>query len=276
MQDHYIDINGVQTRYWRAGDGGTPVVMLHGIASSVEDWAPTIPALADGRATYALDLLGCGRTDKPAEQSFSPQEMVDHVLGFLDAMGIEQADLIGWSMGGRMALDLAGQAPDRVRRIILVAPAGVGPDTIINMRLAAVPGLGEVLTKPSMFGLRMLVKAATFDKASVTDEVVAERLQFAKLPGAQAAFLKQLRAFVGFRGFLPGPMRRLQAVLSAIDAPTLAIWGRQDAFVPHTHAEILLQQMPDCRAEVIEECGHLPQSEQPERFNTLVSGFLSG
>lgn len=96
----------------------------------------------------------------------------------------------------------------------------------------------------------------------------------ARLPGAQTVFLKQLRSFVGLGGFRDGPRQDVLSWLPAISVPTLAIWGRQDRFVPPAHADVLADAMTDCRVAYIDACGHVPQFEHPEIYNRLVVDFL--
>ncbi len=275
MDDAFVTVDGLRTRYWTAGNSGSAVVLLHGIGSSVEDWAPTIPALSASHKVYALDLAGCGLSDKPADFSYSPEAMRNHVLGFMDALGIESADIIGWSMGGRIAFDIASREPDRVRRLVLTAPAGIGQKTIFNFRVATLPFLGKILTRPSKFGIRMLMNLAVADSSVISEEDIQLRLSMGKMPGAQTAFLKQLRTFVGGSGFLDAPRKELLSRAGNIAAPTLAIWGNQDKFVPPAHAEILADNLGTFRAEFIDNCGHFPQVEHPQSYNALVAEFLA-
>jgi len=105
-----IDIAGIRTRVTRAGDHGPPLVLIHGIASSIEDWETNIPALARTHRVFALDLVGCGLSDKPPGHDYSLRSLAEFVLAFMSQAGIEAAHLAGFSMGGRLALDCASLA----------------------------------------------------------------------------------------------------------------------------------------------------------------------
>lgn len=275
FEDQYIEIAGQSTRYWQAGEGGVPLVLLHGIASSVEDWEEVVQELSRDRSVYALDLLGCGLSAKPADGTFDPETMWRHVLGFLDAMSLTQVDVNGWSMGGRIALELSAAVPERVRKIVLTAPAGIGADTIINFRLASLPVVGELLTKPNAFGMKLLMKEALFDHSLITDELIEARLMMAKQPGAQQAFLKQLRSFVALGGFAVGPRQALVGKLGGITQPTLAIWGNQDKFVSIRHAEVLRDKLADFDLFPLEGCGHIPHAEHLTAYVEKLHRFLS-
>ena len=274
--DQFADVSGVRTRFWQAGSSGPPVVLIHGIASSVEDWEANIDVLAQGHRVFVLDLVGCGLSDKPGGHDYALRSLAQFVLDFMTAQGIDAAHVMGFSMGGRLALECAHLAPERVLSLVLLAPAAIGPDTIINFRLASVKGLGELLTRPSRFGMRMLMHAAFSDPSKVTPAMVEDRLRLAKLPGAHAAFLTTLRGMVRFAGFHPEIISEVQSWLPSIRAPTLVIWGLQDRFLSSRHAEILRQRLPNCTIKFYENCGHLPLIEQAERFNTDAAAFLAG
>jgi pimeloyl-ACP methyl ester carboxylesterase len=274
--DRYAEVAGVRTRFWQAGHDGQAVVLIHGIACSVEDWEANIGALAQSHRVFALDLVGCGLSDKPGGQDYSLRALARFVLDFMSAIGIDAAHLMGFSMGGRLALECAHMAPERVRSLVLLAPAAIGPDTIINFRLASVKGLGELLTRPSRFGMRMLMRAAFSDPSKISADMLEDRLRRAKLPGAQAAFLIMLRGMVRLGGFHPTIISEVQSWLPSIRKPVLVIWGLQDRFVSSRHAEILRERLPDCTVKLYENCGHLPGIEQAGRLNADATAFLAG
>lgn len=274
FEDRYAVVDGIRTRYWQAGNDGPAVILIHGIASSVEDWKDNLSVLAQGFRVFALDLAGCGRSDKPAGRDYSLNGLAKFMLAFLDCLQIETAHLCGFSMGGRIALECAHIAPDRVRSLVLSAPAAIGPDTIINFRIATLKGIGEFLTSPSRFGMRQLMRTAYADPAKVTEAMVDERVELGRLPGTQAAFLVMLRGMIRLSGFHPEIIADVQSWLPVIGHPTLVIWGKQDKFLPHRHAEILERLMPDCRVKVYSNSGHLNQAEQKETFNLDVIEFL--
>jgi pimeloyl-ACP methyl ester carboxylesterase len=274
-QDQFIQIGPVKTRYWQAGTRGSAVVLLHGIGCSVLEWAHNIEALAARHRVFALDLLGFGLTDKPAGETYDLRRHARFVLDFLAALGIARAHLAGNSLGGRLALECAIGEPGRVASLLLVDPAGVGGrETLLEFRLATVPVLGELLTRPNPLGTRMLWNKAFANPAPfVTDQLVRTKVALARQPGAQPAFLKTLRSFVGVRGFRPEPIAALHAALPSVTAPTLVVWGRDDRFVPPSHAEVLLRRMPGAELQLWEGCGHAPQIECAERFNATALAF---
>ena len=272
--DRYIDAGGICTRYREAGRGGVPLVMLHGLSGSLEDWGGAVTTLSRHRRVVAFDLLGCGRTAKPREASYAPDEMRDHALAVLDALGLERVDLNGWSMGGRIALELAHAEPGRIDRLVLTAPAGIGPDSIVSLRGSPLPVLREVTTRPAIAGFRILRNALRQDRGAETLRLVGRRVGMAADRRARAAFAAQLRSFMGAKGFLAEPRHALLARLGDIVTPTCAIWGRRDMFVPAAHATILKKRMPNCEIVLLDGCGHMPQLEEPEAYIAAIDRFL--
>lgn len=249
-------------------------MLLHGISCSVLEWEHNIAALAQDHCVIALDLLGCGLSDKPLDVSYDMESQSRFVFDFMDAMGLSTVSLVGNSMGGRIAIECAAMQPERINAIALSAPAGVGVDTLFNFRLASIPWLGELLTKPSMFGLGMIWKMAFHDKSFVTQKLVAEKLAMAQQPNAQAVFLTTLRSLLGFGGFHEAPRQAFLERIAQIRCPSLIIWGQQDQFLPVTHVKLLQTLLPHARYELVDQCGHVPMTEISDRFNQMVLDFL--
>lgn len=275
FDDRYVRVGNINTRYWQAGAAGTAVILLHGIACSVLEWQKNIEALAARHQVYAIDLVGSGLSDKPRDEDYSLRRLAQFVLEFMITQKIDRAHLVGNSLGGRLAIECALIAPERLLSIALIAPAGVGRKAMINFRLASLPVLGELLTTANRAGLKMLWRLAFYDQSLVTPEFVETKYQLAKQPGAQAAFLKTLRGFVGFRGFPAKQVTDLQTAMQTINTPTQVIWGRQDKALPFDQASIVSRYIPKVKAQVFNHCGHMPQFELPERVNPLLLGFWS-
>jgi pimeloyl-ACP methyl ester carboxylesterase len=275
LKDQYAKIGSARTRFWQAGEQGSAVLLLHGIGCSVLEWERNVAALSSRHRVFAVDLLGFGLTDKPTDEAYSLARLAQFTLDFLADRGIAQAHLAGNSLGGRLALECARIAPERVSSMVLVDPAGIDRrGTLLEFRLATIPLLGEVLTRPSVSGTRMLWRKAVADPVPVvTEAMVNTKLKLARLPGAHAAFLKTLRSFVDVAGFKPALVDELQAALPGIAAPTLVIWGRQDQFIDVAHAEVLRRLLPDVEVQIWDQCGHAPQIEMPDRFNEAALAF---
>jgi 4,5:9,10-diseco-3-hydroxy-5,9,17-trioxoandrosta-1(10),2-diene-4-oate hydrolase len=252
------------------------VILIHGIGSSLEDWAFNINALAEKHRVYAIDLVGFGRSDKP-EPSYSPEysSFARFVNDFMVAQRIEHASLVGNSMGGAVSLQFAIQFPEKLEKLVLVNSAGLGKEFSPALRICTLTRIGELLIQPGRKGIARSLKALVYDKTLVTDEQVESQCQLASLPGWQEYFLSTLRNVVSFRGQRSDVIRPIIDNLSSITTPTLIIWGQQDEMIPVAHAQIAKERIPNAELHIFDCCGHVPPKEHPEEFNNLVLQFLA-
>jgi pimeloyl-ACP methyl ester carboxylesterase len=273
-QDQYIKVGTINTRFWVSGEKGTPVILVHGLGGSIENFVRNIDALAQRHRVYALDLKGFGRTDKtPVPRDFD--ELVKFVSDFMEVQHIDKASLVGNSLGGGLVLLFAIQYPKKVEKLVLVDNAGMGSDVIVDFILLSLPVLGELLYRPSPKAGAGLWRKIVFDASLVTEELVEQTCKMAILPGASKAMLATLRAGIGIRGQRANLTRPLLDSAAKIAAPTLIIWGKQDRIIPVAHAHIAAQTIPHSRLQIFERCGHMPQLECPDEFNSLVLEFLA-
>jgi 4,5:9,10-diseco-3-hydroxy-5,9,17-trioxoandrosta-1(10),2-diene-4-oate hydrolase len=278
MEDRWCDVGGVRTRYWSEGPGEgaphEPLVLLHPHAAFLEHWSPNFRSLAETRRCIALDMIGCGRTDKP-NAPYTLEHMTDFLRDFLDALGIARADLLGHSLGGAIALRFALRAPERVNRLVLVASAGLGPR--IHPLLAAmnVPLLGELMAIPTRMGLRRFFQICMQDASIVTDEQLDLAVEIHRLPGAQRAALRVVRGHTfTTRGLRPEVLDAVANRLGDIRAPTFIVWGRNDRIADVRYGEAAAKRIAGARLHIFESCGHLPTLERASEFNSLVNEFL--
>ena len=273
-QVQYTKVGQINTRFWALGDEGSTVLLIHGIGGSLEDWMLNANALARHNRVYALDLVGSGHSDKPSV-SYSFSYLAQFVNDFMEAQNIDRASLIGHSLGGGVTLQFTIQFPDKVDKLVLVNSAGLGKEASIFFRLPTLPILGELLTRPSRKGTANLLKACVHDPAVVTDELIELGYSLAVLPGAQNAFLSTVRSLGNFRGIRKDVLRSIVDNLDTITAPTLVFWGQQDRILPVAHAYIAEKRIPNARLHIFNPCGHCPQLERPEEFNSKVLKFLA-
>lgn len=261
-------IEGLRVRYVRAGTG-PPVVLIHGLASSLYTWKDVLPPLACDHEVVAVDLPGFGGSDQPAVLSAEAYPAV--VRGLMDRLAIARATVVGHSLGGAVAVMLAAGNPERVERLALVAPAGFNlarSELPWLLRAAAWPPLGALLERiPARRALlRLGLTQVFFDDTLVTDERVEEYWAPLARPGA----VRALRALIGSR---EGLALRFPALAKQVHASTLLIWGRQDAWIPVAQAEHFLAAIGGSRAVVLDACGHMPQEEHPEEVVRLLLGL---
>lgn len=274
MQDQYVKVGNINTRFWTLGDEGASVILIHGLGGSVENWMFNINALAQRHRVYAIDLAGFGRSDKTQTLS-SFSQGAQFVNDFMEVQHINKASLVGNSMGGGVTLQFAIQFPDRIEKMVLVDSAGLGKELHLLLRLGSLPLIGELLTKPSRKGTVRFLKACVYDPAMLTDELIELVYQLVSLPGAQKSFLSCLRSSVNFLGLRAGTVRSIVDNLTTIATPTLIIWGKQDRILPIAHAYVAKEKIPNAKLHILDPCGHIPQMERPEDFNTLLLEFLA-
>ncbi|NKY33648.1 alpha/beta fold hydrolase [Nocardia speluncae] len=260
-------VNGARTRALRAGEGEA-VVMLHGTSGHLEAFVRNVPAFSEHFAVHALDMLGHGYTDNPGGDLRIPR-YVQHVLDYLDSRGIEKAHFIGESLGGWVSGRLAADHPDRVGRLVLVAPGGTvaNPQVMERIRTstkAAVASDDRALT-------RQRLELLMHDSANVSEELVDVRHTIYHRP--------QFVAGIDHLLCLQNMDNRVEDLLSPeqmarITAPTLIIWGAQNPFGDVPEAQRMRESIPGSNLEIFPECGHWPQHEHSQRFNELALKFL--
>ena len=272
--DQYINVKGVNTRYWTAGDKGPILLLLHGFGASVEIWQYNVEPLAKFYRVYAIDLVGFGRTDKH-EGLYTPPFMVDFINDALTALNLEKVTLIGLSMGGGLSILYTLSFPQKVDKLVLVDSAGLGKEVIFSMRLMSLPYLGELITKPSRKMAYLFFKPAVLNPAQLKGQFTDIYYELFSLPGAQTAMLKVIRSGCNIFGIKKDVLNETLMNLHRITSSTLIIWGKQDAILPLTQAYYAKEKISNSKLHVIEQCGHMPNFEKPDEFNQVVLDFLS-
>lgn len=259
------------TNYHERGEaqsGACPAILIHGSGPGVSAWANwrlNIDALADGRRVLAPDMAGFGFSARPENARYGKDLWVRHLLGFMDALGIAQADIVGNSFGGGLALAFAIRYPERVRRMVLMGSVGVS--------FPLTPGLDTCWGyTPSIANMRALLDIFAFDRSLVTDELAELRYRASIQPGFQESFASMF----------PAPRQNgIEALASdekdiaRIRQRALVIHGREDKVIPLAASERLFRLLPDAELHVFGRCGHWTQIEHRERFNLIVRNFLS-
>lgn len=254
-----IQAAGHRTYYYDLGSG-TPVVLLHGSGPGVSaagNWSTVIPALARNFRVLAPDIAGYGLTEFKADSSYDMRLWVAHLIGFLDAVSVEKAILVGNSFGGALSLAASVYAPDRVAGLLLLGtPAGEFPMS---------EGLRSGwFYEPSEANMREALLRFPFDPSIVTDEMVAQRHTLSARPGAQEAFRRLIPKPTGAPDeVVRGPSA---GFLAKVAVPTLVVHGREDNVVPPQAAHFASTHIPEADLRVYSRCGHWVQLERPDDF----------
>jgi 2-hydroxymuconate-semialdehyde hydrolase/2-hydroxy-6-oxo-octa-2,4-dienoate hydrolase len=261
-----IQTGEITTAYLEAGSGD-PVLMLHGSGpgmSGTANWQYNIGPLAEKFHVLAPDIVGFGATERPDDIAYSLRTWTDHVWAFLDAHDIEKTAIIGNSLGGRIALQMATDRPERISRMVLMGSPGVG--------MSLTEGLQALRAyEPSQDAMRALLRNYfAVDPTLITDELVAIRYEASVADGAYEAY----RAMFFDPRHKGSELGITEDEVRAITTPALLVHGREDKVVPLSVSVTMLGLLPNADLHVFSHCGHWTQIERADEFSTLVSDYL--
>jgi pimeloyl-ACP methyl ester carboxylesterase len=259
VESRNIQVEGFRVHYLAEGPASGPVVVLvHGLGGRAEDWRNLAPFLARaGFRVYMPDLLGYGRSQQPANFSYSVRDESEVVVGFLDVMGLKQVELGGWSMGGWVAELIAANHPERVSRLMLFDAAGLNVKPLWNTALF------------------------TPDSAAQLDQLDALLMPVApRVPPFLARDIVRISRRDGWV-----IQRALASMYTAQDVtdrllpelkmPTLLVWGALDQIIPLDQAQTMHRLIPQSQLEVFPGCGHLAPLQCASAIGPKVIAFAS-
>jgi pimeloyl-ACP methyl ester carboxylesterase len=275
MQLRHVRLHGHDVGYRMAGEGPV-VVLIHGMAGSSRTWRDVMPLLAQGHTVVAPDLLGHGESAKP---------LGDYSLGayasglrdlLMGVLGIESATLVGQSLGGGVAMQLAYQHPELCERLVLVGSGGLGREVSWLLRLLTLPGAEYLmpLLFPRFARERGDRVAAFLHGRGLRAPHLAEMWRaYASLtePESRQAFVRTLRAVIGPAGQTVSAADRLYL---AEGVPTLIVWGDRDDIIPVAHAYHAQELIPGSQLAIFEGAGHFLHAEEPGRFARVLEEFV--
>ena len=270
-----VTLHGRPVSYVLTGSGPL-LLLIHGIAGSVENWQEVIEPLAQRHTVLAASLPGHGRS-APGSGDYSLGALAAGLRDLLFALGYERATLVGHSLGGGIAMQFAYQFPEVTERLVLVSSGGLGPEVSPILRAAALPGAELFIGVTAAVGATVgskLARAFGVVGLRPTPDVAEIARGYASLVDRdrRMAFLATLRGVVDTGGQRVNAEDRLYL---AEGMPVLIIWGAHDPIIPVRHAETAHKAIPGSRLEVFENVGHLPQLQVPGRFVTSLERFIA-
>jgi 4,5:9,10-diseco-3-hydroxy-5,9,17-trioxoandrosta-1(10),2-diene-4-oate hydrolase len=265
-----VSVDGLRLRCWDEGSG-PPVILIHGIGASLEYWLYTVPALAQHHRVVAVDLPGCGFSERGPKLP-TLEEVADLIVDLQDALGFERASLIGNSLGGLVALETALRHPDRIDRLILSNSAGLGREINFFWRLTAIRPVGRFMIEANRLAARRGWRNLFYNPRGEPD-IVARCEKWVARPDLVDTIVGAAKSGLTLRGQRPDVIRLNR--LRGLRVPTLIVWGREDWVIPVAHAERAYRLIPNARLEIFENCGHCPHLERPLDFNRLAEEFLA-
>lgn len=271
----HVPIHGHDVRYRRGGEGEV-VLLIHGLAGSSRTWRGVQPELAAGYDVIAPDLLGHGESAKPMGD-YSLGAFASGLRDFLAALDVPSATIVGHSFGGGVAMQLAYQHPEMCDRLVLVGSGGLGREVSWLLRLVTLPAAEHVmpLVCPRIVADRGDDVGRALAGVGFSIPRVAEMWRsYASLAGAadRKAFVRTIRGVIEPGGQTVNALDRLYL---AAHLPTLIVWGDRDGIIPVSHAHTAHEAIPGSHLAILDEVGHFPHVEAPDRFLEVLREFLA-
>jgi len=266
-------LSGSAALHYNEAGTGPVFIMLHGSGPGVSGWSNfkgNLPVFARSFRTIVPDMPGFGRSPLSELNRRYPEVAASAILHLMDELDIRTTHLLGNSMGGAVAMQLALDAPTRVDRMVLMGPPGVN---VVGTAISeGGRRLNEFLAAPSRAGMAAWIETMVADPALVTDELIDERMEMAMQPGvtetARAIFANLVDP--RFRDVPP-----LWTQTNRIRQRTLVTWGRDDRMVPFENGLLPFRRMPNAELHVFSRCGHWAQVERKDDFERVAQEFLS-
>lgn len=257
----FIDVDGFRVRYARKGDGPQTVLFIHGFGGDLDNWLFNLDPLADAYTVVALDLPAHGQTS-PRLAGTTLAEMAGFVGRFMDEAGIASAHVVGHSMGGGIAAQLAVDAPQRVLSVALVSPAGLGEE--VNSDYT-----GGFVSAQSRRELKPVIELLFANADLVSRQLLDDLLRYKRLDGVPEAL-----AALGGSLFANGRQREQPGLrLADSGKRTLVVWGARDQIIPSSHAA---HAPAGATVKIFDDAGHMSQMEKAGDFNALLRRHLQG
>lgn len=260
MQEKYVKVGEYKIRYLEQGGSDGNVVLVHGLGASAERWAGVIPCLGKKYRVIAPDLIGYGGSDKPSVD-YTPEFFTKFIFDFLDALGISKTSMVGSSLGGQIVAECAITQNKIVQKIVLVSPSGImksSTPTLDSYTMAAL--------YPNRDGAKTAFQMMTGSDKEIDPQIIESFVERMSQPNAKMAFMSTVL------GLKNSPV--ITEKLSKISVTTLLIWGRHDSMIPIKYSKDFVSSIKNCKYVVMENCGHTPHVEDPEKFSDIVLEFL--
>ena len=273
MKVSFIDVDGVRTRYLHEGSG-RPLLPTHPVGTSGDMFVRNIDVLAREFAVYAPDVLGHGFTDHVDFGDEPPQpHVVKHLDRFMELVGHDSYSAGGSSYGGILSALLYFHRPEGIEKLVIIGSGSTfnPPEDVVRTLDAAYENASRAFLNPTWETCHERFATIVHDPATVPDEILLAELTSYAIPDRLDGYRQ---ALTGLKGAAESDTLRVFTRLEEIAAPTLVIVGRNDIRADWRWHEKGVARMPNAELVVFEECGHLPQSEHPEKFNQVVEEFL--
>jgi pimeloyl-ACP methyl ester carboxylesterase len=265
----------VKLYYYEEGKG-PPLLLIHGFGASTYTWRHVAPELAKSYRVIAVDLKGFGQSDKPFDGRYSVYDQAELLAQLIEDKDLRDLTLVGHSFGGGVALLLALEANQRldgrITRLVLLDSIAYPQNIPVFFRLLDVPLVSQLGVRmvPPLVQTRVALQIAYFDDSKIDPEEIELYAAPLKTAAGKHAIIHSARQIV------PEDIAELSERYKTIELPTLILWCDHDRIVPLEVGIKLRRTLPNSTLRLIEDCGHMPQEEQPASTLALIKGFIGG
>lgn len=287
LRQGFVRVGGIQLHHTHGGSGSPPLLFIHGIGSSgYIEWRHNLDHFARSHHVFAPDLPGFGRSAKPRNVRYGIPFFARTIARYLEGRRIRRAVVVGTSMGGRVAIELAQRWPEKIERLVLVNALGFGLPRIQPYYPALLlPRVGEALVRSVGVGLKVAPRglirrvAARFTggtavAAAMSDQYLDDMREMYASEGYAEAYSRTMRSLADPLALIVSGLADQSGKLAELGKPILLIWGDGDPLFPVELATRAHARMPGSRLVLIAGAGHTPQAERPDEFNRALANFI--
>jgi pimeloyl-ACP methyl ester carboxylesterase len=255
---------------------GSPILLIHGFGTSTYTWRNIAPALAEKHRVIAVDLKGFGQSDKPMDDRYSVFDQAELLAQLIKDEDLRDLTVVGHSFGGGVALLLAleakGDLKGRIKKLVLLDTIAYPQSIPVFFKMLDMPVMSQIGVRmvPPSVQTRVALQIAYFDDSKIGDEEVEAYAAPLRTAAGKHAIIHSARQIV------PEGIEELAARYRTIELPTLIVWCDHDRIVPLEVGLKLRRTLPNSSLKIVQDCGHMPQEEQPEQTLDLIGAFLGG
>ncbi|MDH3277065.1 MAG: alpha/beta hydrolase [Nitrosopumilus sp.] len=263
MDESWLNLDGLKIRYLESGkEKDSQILFIHGLGSSSDRWMKIPENLSSDFHTIALDLPGFGESDKPSDVEYTIEQFRKFIISFLNKVSDKKTTVIGHSLGGYIASEIAIQNPKLVNQLVLIDSSGMldSPTSILEQYLNAA-------MNPTPDNVRRAFEQMVADPSRVPSALVDGFIRRINMPNAKYAFESTLQNSATTQIGLD----RLRSIK---DIQTLILWGVHDKVIPLEHSKLFQDTIPNSQLKIIEDAGHAPFAEKPVQVSKILKNFL--
>ncbi|MDP3970987.1 MAG: alpha/beta hydrolase [bacterium] len=271
-KDKFITVQNNDIYYTVKGNG-PPVLLIHSGSWSGVEYDGIIEQLKSNYTVYAVDMPGFGRSDKP-QTSYTVSYLTEQMSGFIDKFPEKEFHLVGASVGGSIALQLAANHPKQIKTLTLIDPFGFGDDINQTAVLAQLPILSELVLFPNRFTFNYILNHGLLSNKALDDDYRDKLFTTTKVPKAQRAKLSLLRSTITGRGVHKDVRTAVDEAAKKVKQPVLLIWGEHDTYAPFEQSEAALKIISKSQLKSLPKAGHFAHMEAPQQVAKYINSFL--